>query len=214
MTGLVLKDFLCLRRVVGSMLLVAAFYFVLSFTAMFDLGIMAGVVMIILSFIPANCFAYDKAAGWDVYAATFPMSRARQVAARYLTVLLLMAAGLVLSLAMAGLGALFGKMDNWEVFLATDMVYTCMALIFNAIMLPLLYRFGAERSRVLFYGVLAAMALVGFLAIQAAGGLDALKELDGLPFSPLLAAGAPLVSLLLLGLSFPLSLHFYRKQEL
>lgn len=213
--GLVLKDFLCLRRLLRSMVLVAAFYILLSVTANFSLSMAAGMVTLLLSFQAANCFAYDKAAGWDVYAGTFPLSRARQVGARYLTVLLLMAAGWVLSLAVAGGGSLFGQMDDWDGFLAVDMVYLCMALIFNAVMLPLLYKFGAERARVLIYAVLAGLFLLGLLFFTALGGEEFLEAMDKEELSPApVAATLILSAFALLGLSFPLSLHFYRKQEL
>ncbi len=213
--GLIIKDLLCLRRVLTSVLLVAAFYILLSFTAMFNLSMIAGMVTILLSFMAANFFAYDKAAGWDVYAGTFPLSRARQVGARYLAILLLLAAGWVLSLAVAGIGALFGQMDDWDGFLAVDIVYTCMALIFNAILLPLLYKFGAERARVLFYAVLAGLFVLGLLFFTALGGEEFLEAMDKEDLSPAPVAAMLILScFVLLGLSFPLSLHFYRKQEL
>lgn len=215
MMGLVLKDFLCLRRVLRSIALVVAFYILLSVTANFSLSMAAGMVMLLLSFMTANCFACDKAAGWDVYAGTFPLSRARQVRARYLAVLLLMALGWTFSLAAAGIGSLFGKMDDWSEFLTVDMVYICLALIFNAIMLPLLYRFGAERARVLFYAVLAGLFLLGWVLFTALGGEEFLEAMDKEDLSPApVAATLILSALALLGLSFPLSLHFYKKQEL
>jgi len=215
MTGLILKDLLCLRRVLRSILVVAAFYIVLSFTAMFNLSMMAGIVMLLLSCMASNCFSYDKAAGWDVYAGALPLSRTQQVGARYLTMLLLLTAGWTVSLAVAGLGSLFGLMDDWSGFLAVDMVYTCMALMFNAVMLPLLYKFGAERARVLFYAVLAGMILLGFLAFTTLGGEEFLEALDQETISPAPVAALLILSALaLLALSFPLSLHFYKKKDL
>jgi len=211
MMGLVLKDFLCLRRVIRSVLLVAVFYFLLSFTDMFDLSIMAGIIMIMLSFIPANCFSYDKAVGWDVYAGTLPVSRAQQVCARYLTILLLIVTGWVFSLAVAGVGSLFGLMHDWDVFLVTDVAYAFVALFFNAIMLPLLYKFGAERARVLFYAVLAGLALTGFLVFQYLGGMEAL---DSLEESHVLVVLPFLGALLLFVLSGPISYIIYQKRDL
>lgn len=210
MMGLVLKDFLCMRRVLKSMLLVAAFYMVLAFTDMFDLSMMAGIIMILLSFQPANCFSYDAAYGWDVYAGTLPLSRAQQVCARYLTVLLLITLGWVFSLAVAGAGALFGLMDNWDVFLAADAAYAFMALFCNAIMIPLLYKFGAERARVLSYSVLAGMVLAGFLAFKLLGGTEALNSLEESPAYVILPF---LAALLLFALSVPISLNIYQKKD-
>ncbi len=215
MTGLILKDLLCLRRVLRSILLVGAFYIVLSFTAMFNLSMMAGIVMLLLSCMASNCFSYDKAAGWEIYAGTLPLSRARQVGARYLTVLLLLTAGWTLSLAVAGLGSLFGLMDDWSGFLAVDIVYTCIALIFNAVMLPLLYKFGAERARVLFYAVLAGLFLLGWLAFTLLSGEEFLEAMDKGILSPAPVAALLILSaFVLLALSFPLSLQFYKKKDL
>jgi len=211
MTGLILKDFLCLRRVIRSILLVAAFYVLLSFTDVFDLSMMAGIVMILLAFQPANCFSYDKAVGWDVYAGTLPVSRAQQVCARYLTILLLIVTGWVFSLAVAGVGSLFGLMRNWDVFLATDAAYAFIALLFNAIMLPLLYKFGAERARVLLFAVLAGLFLAGFLVFKLLGGVEGLGSLEE---SPMLLILPFLAALLLFALSGPISLYIYQKKDL
>jgi len=211
MMGLILKDFLCLRKVLRSMLMVAAFYVALSFTDMFDLSIMAGIIVILLAIMPANCFSFDKAAGWDVYAGTLPVSRAQQVYARYLTILLLIALGWIFSLAVAVVGSFLGLIDDWNVFLITSAAYALIALLFNAIMLPLLYKFGAERARVLFYGVIAGLALAGFLLVKALGGVEALDSLEG---SPVYVVLPFLGALLLFALSIPISLNIYQKKDL
>jgi len=211
MTGLILKDFLCLRKVLRSMLLVAVFYVFLSFTDMFNLSMMAGIIVILFAFQSANCFSYDKAFGWDVYAGTLPVSRSQQVCARYLTVLLLIVLGWVFSLAVAGAGSLFGLMDDWIVFLATNAAYALLALLFNAIMLPLLYKFGAERARVLLFAVLAGFALCCFLIFKFLGGMEAL---NGLENSPMLIVLPFLGALLLFALSGPVSLWIYQKKDL
>lgn len=210
MTGLILKDFLCMRRVLKSVLLVAVFYVLLSFTDMFNLSMMAGIVLILLAFQSANCFSYDKAFGWDVYAGTLPVSRGQQVCARYLTVLLLLVLGWVFSIAVAGVGSLFGLVDNWNVFLVTNAAYAFLALLFNAIMLPLLYKFGAERARVILYAVLAGFALGIFLIFKFLGGMEALDRLDA---SPVYVVLPFLGSLLLFALSGPISFYFYQKKD-
>jgi len=78
-------------------------------------------------------------------------------------------------------------------------------------MLPLLYKFGAERAKVLFYAVLAGLALTGFLVFQYLGGMEAL---DSLEESPVLVVLPFLGALVLFALSAPISYSIYQKKDL
>lgn len=216
MTGLVLKDLLCLRRGGLSVLVIGGLYCLLAIAGVWDVQFLAGFLAVLISMLPFNCFSFDHTAKWDVYACTLPVSRSRVVAARYITVLLLTAAGLVLSLAAGGAAALFGKLDDWLTYLAACGACMALAALINAVMLPLLYKFGAERARIIFYGVLAGVIAVGILAVRLLGGAELLASLDA-P-SPALRAALPLAAAgggaALLALSFLLSRHFYGRREL
>lgn len=215
MSGLVLKDLLYLRKGGLSILVIGCLYCFLAVAGVWDVQFLAGFLAVLIAMLPFNCFSYDHAAKWDVYAFALPVSRTRIVAARYITVLLLAAVGIVISLAAGGIAALFGSMDDWQAYMVTCAVSPVFAILINAVMLPLLYKFGAERARIIFYGVLAAVVAAGFLLIRLLGGVAFLESLD--TPSPVLAAALPFAALVvgaaLMALSFFCSCLVYRRKE-
>lgn len=216
MTGLVLKDLLCLRKGGLSVLVIGGLYCLLAIAGVWDAQFLAGFLAVLISMLPFNCFSFDHTAKWDVYACTLPVSRSRVVAARYITVLLLTAAGLVLSLAAGGAAALFGKLDDWLTYLVACGVCMALAVLINAVMLPLLYKFGAERARIIFYGVLAGVMAAGLLVVRLLGGAAFLDSLD--LNSAAFCTAAPIAAIVggagMLALSFLLSRYFYGRREL
>lgn len=216
MTGLVAKDLLCLRKGMMSVLLILVLYCFLAIAGVWDISFLAGFIAVLIAMLPFNCFSYDHAAKWDIYALTLPVSRNRIVAARYITVLVLTAVGIVIALAAGGIAALLGRVDDGQTYLVTCGVVPAFAAVINAVMLPLLYKFGAERARIIFYGVLAAVIAVAFLVFRLLGGTAFLESLDA-P-SPAFAAALPFAALaagvVLLVLSYFISCAVYARREL
>lgn len=214
MTGLIWKDFLCLRKGFSSTLVVMGIYLALSFTGTFALSFIAALIVVLLTILPLNCFAYDSAANWDVYARTLPVGTGGIVAARYITVLLLSAAGFCLALLAGAAGAALGKVDDWWAFLATCAALFLFSLVINAVMMPLLYRFGAERARIVFYGVIGGFLLLGLVVFAMLGGEEFLEGLDQFPLPPTWMLALPaLGAAALLGVSFLLSRWIYRQSS-
>lgn len=218
MTGLVVKDFLYLRKVAGAYLSIVVIYAVLCFTNIFEPSFMAGFLAIMVSMLPFSIFAYDSAAKWDSYGLALPVSRSRTVAARYVTVLLLMAVSLALVMAVGVVMAAVGKMPGWGEFLASAAACMVFSLLINAIMLPLLYKFGSEKARFMLFGVMGIIMLGGFLFLSVFDGVEWLASLEleaitGAQAALALAAAAG-VALVLLFLSYLLSRYFYGKRDM
>ena len=65
MTGLMLKDYFILRKALRSYLAVAAVYIALAFTGAWSPEFLGGFLLVLVSVLPMNVFAYDKQAHWD-----------------------------------------------------------------------------------------------------------------------------------------------------
>lgn len=215
MSGLILKDLLYLRKGSLSILIIGGFYCLMAVVGAWSVSFLGGFLAVLVTMLPFNCFAYDHTAKWDVYAFTLPVSRNGIVAARYLTVLILTAAGALLALLAGAVAALFGRMDDWQTYLVTCLVVLALGLLINAVMLPLLYKFGAERARIIFYGVLAGVIAVGILVVRLLGGAAFLDSLDlnSSTFCTAATIAAIGGGAVLLALSFLLSRYFYGKRE-
>lgn len=108
-----------------------------------------------------NLFAYDEANHWQAYAAAVPNGRRGMVDARYaLTVCI----GVVVMAIQFVVGALsWSGAEPVLLGLGTASVYGGIFLCYTAIVLPIFYRFGSVKSRLVLIIVIGAFvgAMVG-----------------------------------------------------
>ena len=217
MTGLILKDFLILRKSLRSYLLMLVIYTGIAFSEFLTADIVGVIMVVTVSILPMNVFAYDKQCQWDTYGLALPVGRTKTVAARYLCVLLIC----LVSVAMVALlGVVLwaaGRIGEPVTFIVSCSVMGLLAILMNAVMLPFLYKFGPERARMMFYGVLGLLVLAGALFLFPLGGIAWLKSLENAPTMEQIAALpaiAVAAGLVLLALSFLLSRHFYGTKDI
>lgn len=217
MTGLILKDLLILRKSLRSYLFMLIIYAGIAFTGFLMADIVGVIMVVTVAILPMNVFAYDKQSKWDTYGLALPVGRTKTVAARYLCVLLICLVSVAMvSLLGAALWAA-GRVEEPVVFLVSCSMMGLMSILMNAIMLPLLYKFGTERARMMFYGVLGLFVLAGALLLFPLGGIEWLKSLEiaepTFAQATVIPAVAALAGLVLLALSFLLSRHFYGSKD-
>ncbi len=207
MKGLIFKDLLCMRKSARSYLFVAGIYMLITVVGAWNLNLFAVFLVVLISMMPFSCFSYDNAAKWEVYGLALPVSRRQTVLARYLLLLIvsMLAAGLTLLLGL--ILSLCGQSISWEMYLAGAAGALLGGILLNAVLLPLLYRFGAERARVLFYGVLGAFVLI---IIAAAQFLDGFSETCLISPPPAVLAA---VAVLVLAISYFASVRAYERRE-
>jgi len=209
--GLVLKDLLVLRKTAKLYIAMLSFYLVLALAGVFSHAMLTGFVALFTMMLPISSFAYDELARWDKYAAALPVRRRGIVGSKYLLALLLGAIAGALILISSGLFWLLKDTAPGEVLL-TGLACVAAGLLMNSILLPLLFKFGAEKGRLLTMAVLAVIFLLGF----GGGKLLGYHEFPEMPpclktLFPLILAG---VLILALFVSYQVSLGIYRKKEL
>ena len=218
MSGLIWKDLLILRKSLRSYLLVAVVYAAIAFSGVWSADIVGVLMVVVVMILPMNVFAYDKQCKWDTYCLALPVGRTKTVAARYLCVLLMCLFGIALTAAAGAALYAAGRLEEPVEFLASCSVMGLMAVLVNAIMLPFLYKFGPERARMMFLGVMGGIILAVMAVLLPLGGLEWLKSLElseptlgQITILPFLAGAAGLV---MLALSFLLSRHFYGQKDI
>ena len=217
MTGLILKDFLILRKSLRSYLFMMIVYAAIAFTGVWSADIVGVLMVVVVMMLPMNVFAYDKQCQWDTYGLALPVGRTKTVAARYLCVLLLCLFSVALT-AVLGV-ALFaaGRVEEPVEFMVSCSVMGLMSVLVNAIMLPFLYKFGPERARMMFFGIMGGVVLLIVAFLFPLGGLNWLKSLEltepTFGQAAIVPAVAVLAGLALLALSFLLSRHFYGSKD-
>lgn len=216
MKGLLWKDLLCLRKGAVSYAVVVAIYVLLVAIGLWSIDFFAMFMALLVCMLPYTCFSSDAAAKWDLYGLALPVSRRQIVLARYLLVLLLAVVAAAGILVIGAVVVATGEAASWNEYLFSSAVFLGFGTLVNIIMLPLLYRFGAERAKIVFFGVFGALFLAGWLLVQLIGGVEVLNrfempaEMSILP--PLAVAAAVCVALL--AASYLLSVQIYERREL
>lgn len=213
MTGLIVKDFLILRKTLKSYLLIIGLYAALSALGMFSISFVAAFISVMVMVLPISAFAYDEQAGWDRCAMSLPLGRRRVVTARYLFILLTalvsFAGGAAVSVIMA-----IAKTEDMVELLATILTTVGVGLVVAAILLPLCYKLGAERARPYLYLVLFLPMVAIFLAYRMGVHVDT-SALDRM--SPPAQIGffslIPLGGLALIAVSWLISCRVVEKKE-
>ena len=216
MTGLILKDFLILRKTLRTYLLFVVIYLALAGSGVWSPEFVSGFVMILTAMLPMNVFSYDKQAKWDTYGLALPVGRTKTVTARYICSLLLCLASVVLVTAAGLIMYAAGVLENPGEYLITGAVCGLIAVLMNAVMLPFLYKFGPDRARVMAMGSMGVIIAAGALILVPLGGAEWLESLGEL--TPVQTAAIPVIAVLaglaLLALSFLLSRHFYGQKDI
>ncbi len=160
---------------------------------------------LLTTMVPMTLISYDEREKWDVFAATLPYSRAQIVSCKYLIGLCLS----VLILAVAAVGQIFRRTPGGTAeFLTMLPVLLSACLLAPAVLYPFVFRFGAEKGRVVYYVVIAVVC-GGSMVLQNMEVASLLGSLSvgSLPAGVLIAAAVYAVSWLL-------SIRLYAKREL
>lgn len=214
MKGLLLKDWYQVRTSMKTMYLTVAFVLVIwMFSTSNAYVFPVSYAAIFLGILPVNLLTYDQSIGWVEYGRTLPVSKKMLVAEKYLIGLFCAAAAVVI-------GGLFITVISLRTRTAPDKDVlpllagsVCAILLINGISLPLLYRFGAEKARMIYILTFAGLgALLGGGAV-----MDELQQ-NGTGSGPLpvplwLAAVLLLAVLALYAVSWRVSVAWYGKYK-
>lgn len=211
MKGLLLKDgYQTVSQMKTMYLTVAVVLVVWIFSTSDSYAFPISYAAIFLGVLLVNLLGCDQNSGWVEYSLTLPVSKKVLVAEKYLVGLLCAAASVVI-------GGLFvvvlslrkgAALDRTALFFVGNGVNTI--LLMNGISLPLMYRFGAEKARMIYI-----LTFAGFGALIAGGGaLVDEFQING-RFQASIGLGAALfvVVLVLYVLSWRLSVQWYGKYK-
>lgn len=206
MKGLLLKDLMNLKGQAKVMLLLLGFYMVMAFVSR-EQSYFGGVVTILCALIPVTALSYDERAKWDHIALTMPVSRRDMVLSKYLLGGAFALGALVLNISFQ---LIMGAQAMADI-LMTSLLMCGVGVLFLSILLPILFKMGVEKGRILMMMVL--FIPTGLVMLLSQSGLPA-------PDPEVLATmerWAPMVMAMFLVLvtvlSITLSLRIYQKKE-
>ena len=207
MKGLLLKDwYMCIRYCRAFLVLVGVFLVVSFFEN--DNFFFQLYPTMIASIIPMSLISYDERDRWTVYSGTLPYTRRQLVSAKYLIGLFFGAFSFLVSLAAFAVFMITSDTFSIESFLFIAVRLLVLGLIGPTFLLPFVFKFGAEKGRIIFYVMIGLPCATGIL-LTGLGFQNALTQNN---FIILLVMGV--LSIGLYALSWNLSIYFYQKREL
>ena len=169
MSGLILKDLLVLRKQGKSYLLIIGIYMVLAFVGVFDYSILSTMMVVLTMMLPMATFSYDELARWDKFAAAMPVGRSGIVKAKYLMALAVIGGAGLLCFVVNIIVAMIDHEAQLGALMASLGGSLGAGLLINAAILPLLFKYGAEKSRSMMMVVMLAVFILVFGLITIAG---------------------------------------------
>lgn len=212
MLGYMYKDAALLKKQARLLLIIFAVYIVYSFSAgqvsLLAFSICIGNIGTMLA-----VFSYEERAGFYKYNCILPISRKKQVLCRYLEIVIVTLGMFLLTL----LVAVFIKTeeDLAQKFLQLALT-SCLGLIYIAVLMPVIYKFGVEKTRILFLLVLVIPVAAGYFIFRMTG-IEWIAKIAASNIIVFIGNHLPvfvlLATLLCLGVSYWISVRMESKKE-
>ena len=210
MWGLIRKDLYSLSSSVKSIVLLMIVFGVIFIPQSGGFAFISVTVFIMASLV-ISTISLDNAVMWDKYALTLPLSRQDIVKSKYVLLLLLSIIGAVIGLVACAIYETVVNENSLAEMLQMGLLMATMAVAIFSIVLPIIYKYGVEKARMLmvlciFLPVVVVLSLVYFAENSSVD----LAFLDG----PLLTVLAMLIAAAAFIVSYFISVRIYSRQDL
>jgi ABC-2 type transport system permease protein len=210
MVGLLLKDMYSLNKNIKQYGISSALFIFIAVSMKSSIYFVFMVILMSTMLI-FTALANDEMSKWDKYALTMPVERREIVLSKYALFIVLTFSGMIISSIIGIVMTYFLSFESSKTILTASISGVGISCLLISIMLPLVFKYGVEKGRILLIGV---MAVPTFLVAGGAKFLD--KFNIPIPtFSqvkPYLYF-APVIILALLFISYKVSLSIYEKKE-
>ena len=207
MAALMRKEFYLIGKQIWSLIAVAL---LLSFSPQLE-SLGSSYLMVLAITLPMTTMAYDERCHWDTYLAMTPCRPEKIVCSKYL-----FAAGLTVAAMGIGLLTSFiqaASAHSILIEMLAEKIGVLMTVVtVNAITLPTVFRFGAEKGRLTMMAVMLAIFAVIVGGAKLIGEEGMFGWIDAAPPVPLWIAGIAVFAAVNIA-SFFLSVRLYRKRQ-
>ena len=203
MKGLLIKDFINLKKQGKVMLALIIFYIAFAIFEK-NTGILNAIIVLVAILMPVTSLAYDERDKWNRYALSMPVSRRQLVGSKYVLGMGTCVVGAILVFLLSlAVEPLMVESSVSQMFLISYGVCV-IGILLLSLFLPLLLKFGVEKGRL--------VMVCCFVVIFAVLAIFPELEENILPERWLLL-GSPFITAAVAFLSYRLSVHIYQKKE-
>lgn len=209
MKSVVLNDLYNISHNAKQMIFLLVFWAVCFFTSI-DKGGYIILCAILASMMTITTFSFDEKCDWAKYVLVMPNSRKGYVAAKYLTNLIFSMAGILWGMVITTVVCLMK--GNFDILQILFCAYGGIAItvLLSCVWIPLLIKFGAEKSRMI---MIAVVALPVLLVAWIGNELSKRGMLPSMQMLKMIAYISPLLLILLVAVTMSISIKIFQKKE-
>lgn len=215
MKSLVLKDLLNIGHNAKSMLFILLVFAI----ALIPFSGVEGYIFvcaILCSMMIVTTFSFDDNSKWTRYAMIMPVSKKESVGGKFIALAIFCAVGSLFGLVVGSIGGLISNKITLDLIGIGELLFLTLiswviALIFGSMSIPLVFKFGAERGRVLLLVSFLIPAGICFGVYQLLATLGVTLT-DQLVF--ILLCCSPLLALAWCYVMYQISYRIFAKQEI
>lgn len=207
MKGLIIKDILNLKKSLNTLIVMFVFYILWSYK-FGDPTMLVAMITLMVTMMSITSMSYDDLAKWDKFAIAMPISRKKLVYSKYILSILLSISGVSISIAISYVIKLFNsKISTSELFLSSYIIFI-ISILFICVVLPLVYKFGVEKSRIMMMAVIAIPMIIAYLISGMGISMPSEGQLK------LLLWASPILLIITLIISSSISYGIFKKKDL
>lgn len=207
MKGLLLKDLYMAAKYCRSLLILVLVFLAFSFLGKESLFLIVYPTMV-AGMVPMTLISYDERGKWSQYSESLPCSRAQLVSVKYIIGLIFSGFAWLISLVSTAVRMMMGGYFSLDELLFWGAALLVLGVLGPMLMLPFVFKHGAEKGRISFYFMFGLLCAVS--AIANGVGIQTSITLGNQWILGIIVA----VVVLLYLLSWRLSILFYQKREL
>lgn len=207
MKGLLIKDFMMIKKHCMMLVPIGLVFFVISVTSQASSMYFAYYSAAIFSMLPITVMAYDEANKWNKYEILLPIGRAKIVLEKYILLIIFIVP--IILIESIGLAVTCNLSVSYTISLISIMLFC--GTIAPTVVLPIIFRFGYLKGRIINIIIISIMAVVVnvIAATNSSNGTLVESEFEPNEYSILVAVAA----VILIGISLLISIQVYKKRE-
>ena len=215
MKGLLIKDILNMKNYMKQLILLLVFF--MAYGVFLKNGTFVGsMITLMLSMQVITTMSYDEYAKWDKYALTMNINRKDIIISKYIFFTISIIIGIVVGITTSIAINQIAKLDTgMNEIIVTSIVVPCVFAILFSIIIPVVFKTGVEKGRIV-------MMLILFIPAILVGAIVKISEKANITMpSPsnleilmkFGALGLVLLTILAIFISYKISLSTYNKKE-
>ena len=215
MKGLIIKDILNLRNYMKQLILV--FLFFVAYGIFLKNGVFVGsMITLMLSMQVITTMSYDEYAKWDKYALTMNINRKDIVLSKYVFFIMSIIIGIVVGIISSSFINIISDSNvGIDEILVTSIMVPCIFAILFCIIIPIVFKIGVEKARVVMMAIFFTPTILGFIFFKMAEKAN-IPMPDEATLDMIFKFG--LIGLIILTvvfifISYKISLSIYKKKE-